>query len=90
VEVAARLELYTWMLAGDRAKRQQFTSAIAEKLALLYGGVAGDYQSAADAFAQSGRLIASKDWSRALQAESSAWRRLREILTARSTTNPAQ
>ena len=78
--ILARLELFTWSLARDRSKERQLTAAISEKLALLYGGAAQDYQAAASDFAHARRLAAAKNWSAASDAETAAWQKLRRQL----------
>jgi len=78
--IIARLELFTWSLARDRSKERQLTAAISEKLALLHGGAAQDYQAAGLDFAHARRLAASKNWSAASDAETAAWQKLRRQL----------
>jgi len=78
--IIARLELFTWSLARDRSKERQLTAAISEKLALLHGGAAQDYQAAASDFAHARRLAAAKNWSAASDAETAAWQKLRRQL----------
>lgn len=82
--ILARLELFTWSLARDCSKKRQLTAAITEKLALLHGGAARDYQAAATDFAHAARLKAGKNWSAALAAEIIAWQKLRLSLDSRS------
>ena len=82
--IIARLELFTWSLARDRSKERQLTAAISEKLALLHGGAAQDYQAAASDFAHARRLAAAKNWSAASDAETAAWQKLRRQLDSRS------
>ncbi len=76
-KILARLELFTWSLARDRSKERQLAAAISEKLALLHGGAARDYQAAASDFARAHRLAAQKNWSAASDAETAAWQKLR-------------
>ena len=78
--IIARLELFTWSLARDRSKERQLSAAISEKLALLYGGAALDYQAAASDFAHARRLAVAKNWSAASEAETAAWQKLRRQL----------
>jgi hypothetical protein len=78
--IIARLELFTWSLARDRSKERQLTAAISEKLALLHGGAAQDYQAAASDFAHARRLAVTKNWSAASDAETAAWQKLRHQL----------
>lgn len=82
--IIARLELFTWSLARDRSKERQLAAAISEKLALLHGGAAQDYQAAASDFAHARRLAAAKNWSTASDAETAAWQKLRRQLDSRS------
>lgn len=82
--VIARLELFTWSLARDRSKERQLAAAISEKLALLHGGAAQDYQAAASDFAHARRLTAAKNWSAASNAETTAWQKLSRQLDSPS------
>ena len=82
--IIARLELFTWSLARDRSKERQLTAAISEKLALVHGGAAQDYQAAALDFAHARRLAVAKNWSAASDAERAAWQKLRRQLDSRS------
>ncbi len=82
--ILARLELFTWSLARDRSKERQLAAAISEKLALLHGGAAKDYQAAASDFAHARRLAVAKNWSAASDAETAAWQKLRRQLDSRS------
>ena len=43
--VVARLQLHRWMLAADGNRQNQLPAAIAEILAMLYGGSASDYSA---------------------------------------------
>lgn len=79
-KILARLELFTWSLARDRSKERQLAAAISEKIALLHGGAARDYQAAASDFAHARRLAAAKNWSAASDAETAAWQKLRRQL----------
>ena len=82
--IIARLELFTWSLARDRSKERQLAAAISEKLALLHGGAAHDFQAAASDFAHARRLATAKNWSAASNAETAAWQKLRHQLDSRS------
>jgi hypothetical protein len=82
--VVARLQLHRWMLAADGNRQNQLPAAIAEILAMVYGGSASEYSAAAAAFAKSDRLLASQKPEAARQAGVSAWRRLAEQLKART------
>lgn len=85
--VVARLQLYCWMLAGDTRKESQLQAAIAEKLALLHGGSASEFNAPAAAFARADRLMLSKQHAASRQAGVSAWRRLAEQLKSRANGN---
>ena len=80
--VVARLQLHRWMLATDSGRQAQLPAAIAEILAMLYGGSASDYAASSAAFAKADRLLVSKNPAEARQAAASAWRRLAEELQA--------
>ena len=80
--VGARLQLHRWMLAADSRRQAQLPAALAEILAMLYGGSASDYASASNAFAKADRLLVSKNPNAAREAVASAWRRLAEQLKA--------
>ena len=80
--VVARLQLHRWMLAADASRQGQLPAAIAEILAMLYGGSASDYPTVANAFAKADRMLASKNPNDAREAVASAWRRLAEQLKA--------
>ncbi|MFM8763523.1 MAG: hypothetical protein ACKOEZ_01620 [Spartobacteria bacterium] len=82
--IIARLELVTWSLARDRSKERQLADAISEKLALLHGGTAREFQSTATDFARAARFTSAKNWHAAREAESAAWKKLRRLLDARS------
>ena len=80
--VVARLQLHRWMLAADASRQGQLPAAIAEILAMLYGGSASDYPTVANAFAKADRMLASQNPNAAREAVASAWRRLAEQLKA--------
>ena len=80
--VVARLQLHRWMLAADASRQGQLPAAIAEILAMLYGGSASDYPTVANAFAKADRMLASQNPNAAREAAASAWRRLAEQLKA--------
>jgi hypothetical protein len=92
VEVAARLEIFSWMLAGDRSKQSQLASAISEKIALFYGASANEFTAAANLFAKARRLASEKRWAESQNVEAEAWTRLKQILTTlenKQDSNPA-
>ena len=80
--VVARLQLHRWMLAADSRRQAQLPAAIAEILAMLYGGSASDYPTVANAFAKADRMLASQNPNAAREASASAWRRQAEQLKA--------
>ncbi len=82
--IIARLELFTWSLARDRSKERQLAAALSEKLALLHGGAAKEYQAAALEFAHAKRMAIAKNWNAASDAEAAAWQKLRRQLDSRS------
>jgi len=88
--IIARLELVTWSLARDRSKERQLTDAISEKLALLHGGTAKEFQSTAADFARAARFTSAKNWPAANETESAAWKKLRRLLDARSSNAESQ
>lgn len=78
--VLARLQLQRWMLAADSRRQSQLPAAIAEILAMLYGGSASDYAAVSALFAKADRLLASQKPDEARQAAASAWRLLGQQL----------
>jgi hypothetical protein len=87
--IIARLELFTWSLARDRSKERQLAAALSEKLALLHGGAAKEYQAAALEFAHAKRMAIAKNWNAASDAEAAAWQKLRRQLDSRSQQSAA-
>lgn len=75
-KIMARLELFAWSLLGDETKQRQLVEAISEKLALLHGGAAKNYQDAAGDFAQARRFALAEKWDAASRTETAAWRKL--------------
>lgn len=63
--VAARLELFEWMLAGDSRKRGELATVVAERLALVHGVPAGSLERAAGPIAKGLSLRAQRKWSAA-------------------------
>ena len=63
--VAARLELFEWMLAGDSRKRGELATVVAERLALVHGVPAGSLERAAEPIAKGLGLRAQRKWSAA-------------------------
>jgi hypothetical protein len=88
--ILARLELFSWSLPRGRSKESQLAAAISEKLALLHGGAAQDYESAASDFAQAKRLVAAQNWSAAVDAEASGWEKLRRQIDSGGSRRSSQ
>ena len=84
VEVIARLELFGWMLSEDKSKQGQLVSAIAEKKALSYGLSAADCGPAAEEFSKARRLARDGRWNEAVKANTTGWKRLKDLLAART------
>ena len=82
--VVARLQLHRWMLAADERRQSQQPAAIAEILAMLYGGAASEFAATSSAFAKADRLLISGKSDSARQASVAAWRRLAEQLKAQA------
>lgn len=80
-QVAARLELFAWMLAGDSRKGGDLATAMAEKLALIYGVPAGVFERSAAALAKGARLRAEGRWSAAMRAGDEGFEALKSCLS---------
>lgn len=89
-KIMARLELFTWSLARDGSKERQLAEATSEKLALLHGGAAKNYQAAAADFTQARRLALGAKWDAASRAETAAWQKMRHQIDRSSTGAPTQ
>ncbi len=63
--VAARLELFEWMMAADARKRGELATVVAEKLALVHGVPAGSVERAAEPLAKGLGLRAQRKWGAA-------------------------
>ena len=90
VEVVSRLELFTWMLAGDKSKQGQLASAIAEKIALTYRLSAPDCGPAAEEFAKARRFAREGRWNEAVKANTAGWKRLKDLLAAQTPKKQAK
>ena len=80
VEVVSRLELFTWMLSGDKSKQSHLTSAIAEKVALTYRLAAPDCGPAAEEFSKARRFAREGRWNEAVKANAAGWKRLKNLI----------
>lgn len=85
--IIARLELVTWSLARDRSKERQLADALSEKLALLHGGSAKDFQAVSADFARAMRLAAGKNGQASREAAAFAWKKLRHLLDTRQVSS---
>lgn len=79
-DVLARMELATWMLQADHAKRAQLTTSISERFAILYGLTAEQCLPAAKHFAQARKNVNESLWPDAGQELVAGWSALKEIL----------
>jgi len=80
-QVVARLELFAWMLAADSRKGGDLATAMAEKLALIYGIPAGVFERSAAALAKGARLRAEGRWSAAMRAGDEGFEALKSTLS---------
>ena len=76
---AARIELTTWMLRADHAKRGQLTTAWAESLALLYGHSAEECLPAAKKFSIASKLAEEGKWDEAQSNILEAWKVIKSL-----------
>lgn len=76
---AARIELTTWMLRADHAKRAQLTTAWAESLALLYGHTAEECLPAAKKFSIASKLADDGKWDEARANVLDAWKVIKSL-----------
>lgn len=74
---AARMELMTWMLRADHAKRAQLTTAWSESIALLYGSSAGECLPAAKKFSIASKLAEEGKWDEAQSNVLEAWKAIK-------------
>ena len=61
-KVAARLQLFEWMLASDSRKRAELATVVAEKLALVHGVSAGSMEPVAAPLSKGIGLRADRKW----------------------------
>ena len=76
---AARIELTTWMLRADHAKRAQLTTAWAESIALLYGHSAEECLPAAKKFSIASKLAEEGKWDEAQSNVLEAWKVIKSL-----------
>ena len=76
---AARIELTTWMLRADHAKRAQLTTAWAESIALLYGHSADECLPAAKKFSIASKLADEGKWDEAQSNVLEAWKVIKSL-----------
>lgn len=80
---AARMELMTWMLRADHAKRAQLTTAWSESLALLYGRTADECLPAAKKFSIASKLADEEKWDEAKANTLEAWQIIKGFSAAK-------
>jgi len=76
---AARIELTTWMLRADHAKRVQLTTAWAESISLLYGHSAEECLPAAKKFSIASKLADEGKWDEAKSNVLEAWKVIKSL-----------
>jgi hypothetical protein len=76
---AARIELTTWILRADHAKRAQLTTAWAESIALLYGHSADECLPAAKKFSIASKLAEEGKWEEAQSNVLEAWQVIKSL-----------
>lgn len=76
---AARMELMTWMLRADHAKRAQLTSASSELLGLLYGRSSAECLPAARQLSVTAKLVEEGKWDEAQASSLQAWQEVRKL-----------
>ena len=79
IQGAARLELFTWMLPRDPARRSELTTAISEKLALIYAKPSRDFADAAKCFSKARQLANQKKWAEAENENLAGWKKLKKL-----------
>ena len=75
----ARMELTTWMLRADHAKRGALTTAWSESLALLYGHTAEECLPAAKQFSIASKLADEGKWDEAQSNVLEAWKSIKTM-----------
>lgn len=78
---AAKMELMTWILRSDHAKRAQLTTAWSELLAVLLGRPADECLPAAKKFAIAAKLADEEKWEEAKASSIEAWTIVRNFET---------
>ena len=79
IQVAARLELFTWILPRDVGRRSELTTAIAEKLALIYAKPSHNFVDAAKCFSKARQLANQNNWAEAENENLAGWKKLKNI-----------
>lgn len=82
--VAARLELFEWMLASDTRRRGELVTAVAEKFAVLHGAPAVAFESPAAALAKGVELRAGRKWGAAVREMETGLEQLKKRLSERN------
>ncbi len=77
--VVTQLELTTWRLRTDKARRGELTAAWSEKLGMLYGCPAAKTLPAAKSFAIAAKLAGESKWSEAEKNAVAAWTGVQEL-----------
>lgn len=78
---AARVELMTWMLRADNAKRAELTKAWSELLAILYSRPTDQCLPAAKNFAIASKLAGEGKWDEAKASALEAWKIIKSFGT---------
>lgn len=79
IQVAARLELFTWMLSRDSGRRSELTTAISEKLALIYAKPSSDFLDAAKSFSKARQLATQNKWAEAENENLAGWKKMSKL-----------
>jgi hypothetical protein len=80
-DAVARMELSTWMLQSDHAKRGELTASIADRLAVLYELDPAQCIPVAKRFAQARKNVTDNLWSDAQRESLAGWTTLKELLS---------
>lgn len=75
----ARMELMTWMLRADHAKRAQLTTAWSESISLLYGRSAEECLPVAKKFSVASKLADEGKWDEAQSNILEAWQGIKSL-----------
>ena len=76
---AARMEVMTWMLRADHAKRAQLTTAWSELIGLLFGHSADESLPAAKKFSIASKLAEDGKWDEAQSTLLEAWQMIKDL-----------